>query len=260
MIALWPGSTHLPIHERPRLKHAGQAQFSSGDRNYILPDHWSLLVFHYAMAAWFDERPAAIEAGHLVLIPPGGRKRYRQRGRNLRHLVFHFALPPGRPQDPLLPEWVDLQTSYPTVSDRLLTAVGWAATDPARTEIRLWDLLHELSDLSALSAPTAAHPHLVLRAQRLMEQRLAEYTGVARIAKELGCSLSHLCATFTKHTGISPGRWMRQRRMTQAEHLLRHSDLPIRTIAAEVGIPDLQHFNKTVRRAFGRAPRALRGK
>ena len=47
--------------------------------------------------------------------------------------------------------------------------------------------------------------------------------------------------------------------MARAQHLLSQSTLPIKAIAEEVGIPDLQHFNKVVRRKLGGAPRRLRG-
>ena len=46
--------------------------------------------------------------------------------------------------------------------------------------------------------------------------------------------------------------------MQRGRHLLQPSTLSVATIAAAVGIPDLQAFNKTCRRELGASPRTLR--
>jgi transcriptional regulator GlxA family with amidase domain len=46
--------------------------------------------------------------------------------------------------------------------------------------------------------------------------------------------------------------------MERARHLLIASTLAIPAIAATVGIPDLQAFNKTCRKELGASPRAVR--
>jgi transcriptional regulator GlxA family with amidase domain len=46
--------------------------------------------------------------------------------------------------------------------------------------------------------------------------------------------------------------------MERAEYFLRKTALPVKGIAAECGVTDLQHFNKLVRRFFGKSPRAIR--
>ena len=49
------------------------------------------------------------------------------------------------------------------------------------------------------------------------------------------------------------------RRVEHARYLLESTDLPIWRVAERVGIPDPQHFNKTVRRLTGTSPSAIRG-
>lgn len=53
--------------------------------------------------------------------------------------------------------------------------------------------------------------------------------------------------------------YIRRRRLERAHHLLRASTLSIPAVAAAVGIPDLQAFNKACRRELGAPPRVLRG-
>ena len=51
---------------------------------------------------------------------------------------------------------------------------------------------------------------------------------------------------------------MTQKRVAQATHLLINSNMPIRVIATMAGIPDLQHFNKFIRKHCGMAPTRYR--
>jgi len=53
---------------------------------------------------------------------------------------------------------------------------------------------------------------------------------------------------------------VRKCRLERAVHLLLYSDMPVKQVACDVGIPDLQLFNKTIRRTFGLAPRVLRAR
>jgi AraC-like DNA-binding protein len=52
--------------------------------------------------------------------------------------------------------------------------------------------------------------------------------------------------------------YVQERRAERARHLLAYTDLPIKTVAAQVGIEDLSRFNKTIRRWCGAPPRRVR--
>ena len=54
--------------------------------------------------------------------------------------------------------------------------------------------------------------------------------------------------------------YLRRCRLDRALYLLTQSDVPIKEIACEIGIPDLHAFNKAIRRGFGLAPRELRAR
>ena len=47
-------------------------------------------------------------------------------------------------------------------------------------------------------------------------------------------------------------------RFKRADTLLRESNLPIKAIAEQLGLSDLQHFNKFIRSRTGLPPRAFR--
>jgi transcriptional regulator GlxA family with amidase domain len=73
-----------------------------------------------------------------------------------------------------------------------------------------------------------------------------------------GVSHNHLTRLFHAETGQTVIAYIRQRRLTRARHLLVSSTLSIPAVAASVGIPDLQAFNKACRRELGGPPRAIR--
>ncbi len=78
------------------------------------------------------------------------------------------------------------------------------------------------------------------------------------IAKTVGVSHNHLTRLFRAATGETVVGYIRARRMERARHFLHATTLSITAVAASVGIPDLQAFNKTCRRELGASPRGIR--
>jgi transcriptional regulator GlxA family with amidase domain len=78
------------------------------------------------------------------------------------------------------------------------------------------------------------------------------------LAQRIGISYSHLNRLFHQHLSQSVADYLTEKRVEHALHLLTHSNLPIIAIAQMVGIPDLQHFNKFMRRRCGLSPRKVR--
>lgn len=91
-----------------------------------------------------------------------------------------------------------------------------------------------------------------------IEWHLAEPLTVPEIAAAAGISHNHLTRLFRAKTGRSVVGHIRARRMGRARHLLTRTTVPIATVAAMVGIPDPQAFNKICRRELGAAPSAVR--
>jgi transcriptional regulator GlxA family with amidase domain len=92
----------------------------------------------------------------------------------------------------------------------------------------------------------------------LVEARLTEPLTVPEIARTVGVSHNHLTRLFRAATGETVVGNIRARRMERARHFLRATTLSITAVAASVGIPDLQAFNKTCRRELGASPRGIR--
>jgi AraC-like DNA-binding protein len=124
--------------------------------------------------------------------------------------------------------------------------------DPSGACAALWHLLRRVA-----AAPCNQEgPQLIDRALALIAEDST--LGVADLARRLTCSPPTLYRAFSARFGLSPLTYLHQRRATLARDLLTGTALPIAAIAAQVGLPDLQHFNKFVRRQLGAPPSRIR--
>ncbi|MHC4883803.1 MAG: helix-turn-helix transcriptional regulator [Planctomycetota bacterium] len=78
------------------------------------------------------------------------------------------------------------------------------------------------------------------------------------VAEEVCWSSDHLGRAFRRAVGMTPMRYLRRLRITQAESLLIHTDLRVGEVAREVGFSDLYHFSRVFRRDTGMSPREYR--
>ncbi len=81
---------------------------------------------------------------------------------------------------------------------------------------------------------------------------LAEMAGVAHM------SPYHFSRLFKESTGLTPHRYVIERRVQRAEELLGSSALPIAEIALLCGFANQSHLNRHFKRLLGVSPKALR--
>ncbi|MFD9098266.1 AraC family transcriptional regulator [Streptomyces collinus] len=77
---------------------------------------------------------------------------------------------------------------------------------------------------------------------------------VRECAERLGVTAGHLTQAVRAATGRSPGRLLIEARVYRAQRLLAHTDLPVRQVAARVGITDPAYFCRFFRRETGSSP------
>lgn len=94
----------------------------------------------------------------------------------------------------------------------------------------------------------------IRRVLALIEERLHEDLGLVELAQEAGVSPSHLVPVFKAATGVTPYRWLLQRRLARSCALLAGSALPVTDIAHALGFASSQHFATAFRKVFGLAP------
>jgi methylphosphotriester-DNA--protein-cysteine methyltransferase len=154
-----------------------------------------------------------------------------------------------------------LGVEFPAVSERFeLILANWRGM-PCRTEVSLWDLLWRLCEEIEPSGPgeLVGLPAVVETALGIIDNEFASSTlNANNLAVRIGVSYGHLNRLFRSCLDTSVGGYLAQRRVETARHLLVDGKLPVSTVAQMVGIPDLQSFNKFIRRHCGVPPRSLR--
>jgi AraC-like DNA-binding protein len=225
-------------------------------------DFWLFHLHFTQIMCDYLGRTYTIPAGHASLFPP--QQAYQVYGEDRQTHIWHschFHLATSEDTAMRLPIVIDLETHFGAFDQVFRGAIGhWAAT-PMRSQIMIWDMLWQMSDLvgAAHHPEKPLHPALN-RAIQIIEQRLHEPLSVHGLAEETGMSHNQLTRLFQKSQGCTAIHYIRQRRVSRAEYLITQTSLPFKVIATQVGLSDPHVFNKVIRQETGQSPTALRGR
>lgn len=247
----------IPLHQPPKIIWLRDATHAPGRFRYCLPEHWALHLYGYSADIVLDGEKNRVQDGTLTLQPPGMVSEYHWRRRS-RHIAAHFQLPMVGDHDAYrLPVVLDHRRVRPEGRALLRRAVGCWPHKPARASASVWELLWLLAD--TFGAPVERMPHpAVARATQYIEKHLDESLTIAQVVAASELSHNHLIRLFHDTFGVTIAAYLRGRRMERAHHLLTNTTMPIKAAAIECGVPDLQAFNKLIRRSFGVNPTQLR--
>ncbi len=211
---------------------------------------WSLHHYHYDGQIEFRGSLHQFHPGWASLIPPREEVAWTFPSHATHHYV-HFRAGTGqRVPMPLV--------SPARIGDLMAGLPALFGMNPHLANVRLWDTLIFFGVEPLRSAPEPGlHPHVQIA---LSEIRNAGpgMVSAAALARKMGVSRSHLTRCFRRELGQGIQAFARQRKIEQALELLHESELDIKSVAIECGLPDLQHFNKLIRRATGLSPRAIK--
>ena len=91
-----------------------------------------------------------------------------------------------------------------------------------------------------------------------IEEHLAENVPLSDLAAIAGMSLHHFAHAFKQSSGLSPHRFLIERRIARAQLLLADSALSIAEIALILGFGDQSHFTEHFRHVTGITPARYR--
>lgn len=249
----------IDLSEPPEVYAQGRATHGVRqlDDHFQLPQLWSLHLYRYHAELEVDGRSYQVAPGTVSLVPPAADIRYRYQGPST-HLYAHLRVFGRNPTQGRLQLIMSPGAELPVITDLMESAVAAAAFRPERTRADLWGVLLRLADRPEQPPSThPAHDHVVA-AMAYIESRLTEPLTVPQVAAAAGISANHLTRLFSAEVQQTVVSYIRRRRVEQARRLLASSTMSISAIAAAVGIPDLQAFNKACRAVTGRSPRRLR--
>jgi AraC-like DNA-binding protein len=97
-------------------------------------------------------------------------------------------------------------------------------------------------------------PWQARRVAEMIRQNLDGDIHLADLARECGLSVSHFTRAFRKSFGMSPYRWLLERRIDQAKALLAGGGLSLADIAMQSGFSDQTAFTRAFGRIVGDSP------
>lgn len=108
--------------------------------------------------------------------------------------------------------------------------------------------------------PSESSPseQLVERAIVYINENFRNKVTLESIASELYVSKYHLSRVFNEVANTSITKFINAKRLSEAERLLRDTDLPIRRIAHEVGISSESYFSKLFKNKYYCTPQEFR--
>ena len=146
---------------------------------------------------------------------------------------------------------LDHESRSPSTPDRfalecIATAIALALTQHA----------------GAVMMPSKRAPQLAPRQVRAVESYVEEHLdrsiSLAELAATAGLSPFHFLRAFKQSVGVTPARFVLDRRMAGARSLLRTGCLSVSEIGIRVGFDHSSHFARAFRRAVGVTPSAFR--
>ncbi|KAA2252249.1 helix-turn-helix transcriptional regulator [Solihabitans fulvus] len=250
-------SVELALDQPPHVVNAGVGVHGSiaAHEVFRLPELWQLHVYGYSGTLAFGGFQHAIRPGHVSLVPPDTEVHFDYDAPRCEHLYAHFWLP-GNGERLRLPVMQSAGTEVAVLRGLLRHTIAACTQSPARASAELWTALWRTAGLP--DAERGPGRPALRTALAHIEENLAAPLSVPAIAAVAGVSHSHLTRLFRDGTGRTVVGQIRHRRMQRAHHLLVASTLAIPAVAAIVGIPDLQAFNKICRKELGASPRAVR--
>lgn len=219
---------------------------------------WSLHAYRYSARVRMGEAWVTIEPGCVSIIPPGIDLEFRMVGVSS-HTYAHFDLPADAQQTTPVPAVRQMGDAFPRFDADFRQAVGWHARQPARAAARVWELVWRFAGDEATEPTDRGTRHAVIdRAVEWIELHLSEPFTIGQLAEALDVSHVHLVRLFRSHVAQTPLAYIHARRAKRAEHFLRHTSFPMKAIAQQVGLSDLQQLNKLCRKVLGCPPSEIR--
>ena len=216
-----------------------------------------------------------LNVGDVTITPSGPPTRWRQAGHSaviLLRLAPSYIRTVAGDECALDPDRFEIQGRFTTrdariedIAYRLLAGLelegadGRLYVDALACELAI-HLVREHTTACAGTVWSMARlsPHKLRRAVEYIDDNLRSELTLASLAESVSLSPGHFAHAFRQATGVTPHRYVLERRVEQAKLLLRHSDIPITEIADLVGCSSHSHFSVLFHRITGVTPREFR--
>ena len=206
-----------------------------------------------------------LEAGSLFLLRPGQWHRYRPapetgwsefwiafNGRIAENIFSQDYFPTDKPV-------MDIGYSEETIR-MFVQAVELATEMPHAYQPRLAaHIMHILAlALNARQTGNSNDEKMVQRIRCALTENLERNIRMEEVAESLNISYTIFRRTFKARTGLAPGQYHLQLRISRAKDLLAGTDLPVSRIAYQLGFESPYYFSRIFKKKTESSPRRWR--
>ncbi|HYE04072.1 MAG TPA: AraC family transcriptional regulator [Planctomycetota bacterium] len=246
-------------------QHTDRGDYVCSDR--VMHDY-NLLHVHAGVALWtvagIDHR---LDAGDLIVVPPGAPNRGRSASRVMTlgslHVMAH--LPGGQdvftlfgvPRVRRVARGSRLDRLFRCAVEEHLPGGDTEALTPHWTALVTKELWRHDARLALLSPRPA--DAMVAEMLATIEGRIDRPTSLADLARIAGFTPQHLTRRFRRALGVTPMACLMAMRLERSARLLRDGRLTVRAIAESVGFADPAYFSRAFKARFGHSPTAQPG-
>ena len=266
------------VLHRPEIVAAGRFPLTDKSEGHVYrPSEVVALHQHdYEGRLHIGPHEYALRPGDLTLTPASMESRYTL-SRAGHHLCIHFRHVEVAVAEELHALNLPLHQRLGARANAIRQRIHWitdlhrraAHTDPRKRSLALAAASAGLQELlltlalsdteEFLAEPNSSRVDAAMHALvEIVENRLSEPLAVPDLAEEAGLSQNYLAQAFRHRYGMTVPNFLLRRRIELACHLLARGRATVKQIAADVGLPDMQHFNKQFRRVVGVSPSAYR--
>ena len=246
------------------LAHWGNADTTT---SYQKPGHHTLSIYlQGGHAVRCHQAPSARgEPGSLCSLPAGHESQWDVNG-SLQ--LLHLYLPELQLAESA-ERWLDLDPRFATLAEQIffhdqrlaalctgIAGIDWMRAD-ATLALQLLALdvqAHLLSRHTVHRAPSrevkgGLSPSARRRVLECIESRLADDLTLGDLAGAAHLSDYHFARMFKASFGVSPHRWVMQRRVERARRLLAQGTMGLDMVAQRCGYAHLSHMNAALKQA-----------
>ncbi len=256
-----------PLQTLPQILIAGH--FPLTDQNFAV-NYYShthaLHVHEYRGIMDIDGRKLQLSPGTVTLSPANKSSSYDLPTPG-RHWCIHFHVARSASRMVRLPLHLPADSLNFDITQRIahIAMLRAAADEDDVSQTAASLALQELLLLLTQRQSPASGKQYVSESQQainelleMIHRNLDQNLRVEDIAKKVQLSQNYLAKQFKQRMGKTIPRYILESRINRAQLLLQTTNLPVKQIAAQVGLPDAQHFNKQFRNITGKAPSQMR--
>ena len=220
-----------------------------------------------------NHKSLTVSQGNFIIIPPNVKHKisFESNEFSRTKIFFSFKSKEEKNTDLLSSVECVLQNKYvfpynEQMQTLLSLMIDISKNMPAeyKTSIFLYAITFIMETLRTISKENITKESkttkIINKAVEYISLNASANLGVSNVADYLGISTKQFTRIFNKHMGISPGKYIKNCRISRISDFLLFSDLSITDIAESMGYPDYASLVKAFKRAKGVTPVQYRNK